>query len=209
MTKPDSDAFNLERKATSPAVTRHPADQAAATQGEAARPTAEALDRMVEAILFAAADPVDLEEMRARIPFDCDLAASLERLRTHYEGRGVCIARAGTGWAMRTAPDLGFLMQREVQKTRRLSRAALETLAIVAYHQPVTRAQIEEIRGVSVSPGTLSKLMDLGWVGLGRRLQVPGRPATFIVTRHFLDHFGLESAADLPGMKELKQSGLL
>ena len=114
-----------------------------------------------------------------------------------------------TAWAFRTAPDLGFLMRREAQETRKLSRAAIETLAIIAYHQPVTRAEIEEIRGVSVSRGTIDLLMEMEWIRLGRRRMTPGRPSTFVVTQGFLDHFGLESAKDLPGIKELRQAGLL
>ena len=172
-------------------------------------PSLQELDRMVEAILFASTEPIGMDELRARIPFDCDIRASLSRLKAHYCGRGVEIRQAGNSWAFRTAPDLGFLMRKERTVVRKLSRAALETLAIIAYHQPVTRAEIEEIRGVSMSSGTMSKLIDLEWVGVGRRRQTPGRPATFIVTRKFLDHFGLESLEDLPGVKELRDSGLL
>jgi segregation and condensation protein B len=117
--------------------------------------------------------------------------------------------RVGQAWAFRTAPDLGYLMRRESEEARRLSRAATETLAIIAYHQPATRAEIEEIRGVSVSGGTLDLLMELGWVKFGRRRQTPGRPMTFVVTPDFLDHFGLEGAGDLPGLAELRAAGLL
>jgi segregation and condensation protein B len=130
-------------------------------------------------------------------------------LRRRYEGRGVQLMRLGDAWAFRTASDLGFLMSRQVVEHRKLSRAAIETLAIVAYHQPVTRAEIEEIRGVSVSKGTIDLLMELGWIKLGRRKQTPGRPVTFVVTPAFLDHFGLESEGDLPGLAELRASGLL
>ena len=125
------------------------------------------------------------------------------------EGRGVAVVRVGDNWAIRTAPDLGFLMQKERVETRKLSRAAIETLAIIAYHQPTTRAEIEEIRGVSVSRGTIDLLLELDWIKFGRRRMTPGRPVTFIVTQEFLDHFGLESARDLPGVKELRDSGLL
>ena len=117
--------------------------------------------------------------------------------------------RVGDAWAIRTAPDLGFLMRKEIEETRKLSRAAIETLAIVAYHQPVTRAEIEEIRGVSVSRGTVDQLLELGWIRLGRRKMTPGRPVTFVVTEEFLDHFGLASARDLPGLRELRAAGLL
>jgi segregation and condensation protein B len=119
------------------------------------------------------------------------------------------VARVGEGWAIRTAADLGFLMARETVETRKLSRAAIETLAIIAYHQPVTRAEIEEIRGVSASKGTVDQLIELEWVRFGRRRMTPGRPVTYVVTQAFLDHFGLESARDLPGLKELREAGLL
>ena len=134
---------------------------------------------------------------------------ALVHLRRRYEVRGVDLVRVGDAWAMRTAPDLGHLMRRETVETRKLSRAAIETLAIVAYHQPVTRAEIEEIRGVAVSRGTIDQLMELEWIRLGRRRMTPGRPVTFVVTESFLDHFGLESARDLPGIKELRAAGLL
>jgi len=166
-------------------------------------------ERMVEAVLFASAEPVTVAELNARMPHGADAKAALERLRRRYEGRGVNVVRVGEAWAIRTAPDLGFLMRKETVETRKLSRAAIETLAIIAYHQPVTRAEIEEIRGVSVSRGTIDQLIELDWVRLGRRKMTPGRPVTFIVTEEFLDHFGLESARDLPGLKELRAAGLL
>jgi segregation and condensation protein B len=166
-------------------------------------------ERMVEAILFASADPVTLTELTARMPHGCDPAEALVHLRKRYEGRGVNLVRVGDAYAMRTAPDLGALMRKETVETRKLSRAAVETLAIVAYHQPVTRAEIEEIRGVAVSRGTVDQLLELEWIRLGRRRMTPGRPVTFVVTETFLDHFGLESARDLPGLKELRGAGLL
>jgi segregation and condensation protein B len=166
-------------------------------------------ERMVEAILFASPDPVTLAEMAARMPMGSEPAVAVERLRGHYQGRGVRVVRVGDAWAIRTAPDLGFLMRQERVETRRLSRAAIETLSIVAYHQPVTRAEIEEIRGVSISRGTIDQLIELGWIRLGRRKMAPGRPLTFVVTDAFLDHFGLETALDLPGLKELRAAGLL
>lgn len=172
-------------------------------------PPEEEQERMVEAVLFAASVPVTLAELAGRLPAGADPAAAIERLRARYEGRGVELARVGDAWAFRTAPDLGFLMRREVVETRRLSRAALETLAIIAYHEPVARAEIEEIRGVAVSRGTLDILLEIGWIRLGRRRQVPGRPVTFMTTRAFLDHFGLETTRDLPGLKELRAAGLL
>ncbi len=166
-------------------------------------------ERMVEAILFATAEPISVREIEARMPHGSDPAEALVHLRKRYEGRGVHLVRVGDAWAMRTAGDLGFLMQKETVETRKLSRAAIETLAIVAYHQPVTRAEIEEIRGVSVSRGTIDQLLELEWIRFGRRRMTPGRPVTFVVTQHFLDHFGLENARDLPGLKELRSAGLL
>ena len=166
-------------------------------------------ERMVEAILFASADPVTVSEMNARMPPGSDASDALSRLRERYEDRGVRVAKVGDAWAFRTAPDLGFLMQRETVETRKLSRAATETLAIIAYHQPATRSEIEEIRGVSVSRGTIEQLLELGWIRFGRRKMTPGRPVTYVVTEEFLDHFGLESARDLPGLKELRAAGLL
>ena len=166
-------------------------------------------ERMVEAILFASADPVTVADLQGRMPHGCDAATALAHLRQRYDGRGVNVQRIGEAWAFRTAPDLGFLMQKETTETRKLSRAAVETLAIVAYHQPVTRAEIEEIRGVSVSRGTVDQLIEMEWIRFGRRKMTPGRPVTFIVTERVLDHFGLESARDLPGLKELRAAGLL
>ena len=166
-------------------------------------------ERMVEAILFATADPVTVKELTGRMPHGCDPAEALVHLRKRYEGRGINVVKVGDAWAIRTAPDMGFLMQKETVETRKLSRAAIETLAIVAYHQPVTRAEIEEIRGVSVSRGTIDQLIEMEWIRFGRRKMTPGRPSTFVVTQEFLDHFGLENARDLPGLKELRAAGLL
>ena len=166
-------------------------------------------ERMVEAILFASADPVSVKELNDRMPHGCDAAEALVHLQKRYEGRGVHVVRIGEAWAIRTAGDLGFLMQKETVETRKLSRAAIETLAIIAYHQPVTRAEIEEIRGVTVSRGTIDLLIEMDWIRFGRRRMTPGRPVTFVVTQNFLDHFGLESARDLPGLKELRSAGLL
>ncbi|MCC5970536.1 MAG: SMC-Scp complex subunit ScpB [Pararhodobacter sp.] len=173
-----------------------------------APPMAE-VERMIEAVIFASAEPVTVAELQTRLPQGCDVPEALQHLRTRYAGRGVHLVRVGEGWAMRTAPDLGWLMHKEQVETRRLSRAAIETLAIIAYHQPVTRAEIEEIRGVALSRGTIDQLMELEWIRLGRRRMTPGRPVTFVVTDMFLDHFGLESARDLPGLKELRAAGLL
>ena len=166
-------------------------------------------ERMIEAVLFASAEPVSVRELNERLPHGADAAEALMHLRTRYEGRGVRVVKVGDAWAIRTAPDLGFLMQKETVETRKLSRAAIETLAIVAYHQPVTRAEIEEIRGVGVSRGTVDQLLEMEWIRFGRRKMTPGRPVTFVVTQAFLDHFGLENARDLPGLKELRSAGLL
>lgn len=166
-------------------------------------------ERMVEAILFASAEPVTVKDLAARLPHGSTVSQALINLQRRYEGRGVELKKVGDAWAIRTAPDLGFLMQKETVETRKLSRAAIETLAIVAYHQPVTRAEIEEIRGVSVSRGTVDQLLELEWIRFGRRRMTPGRPVTFVVTQEFLDHFGLENARDLPGLKELRAAGLL
>jgi segregation and condensation protein B len=166
-------------------------------------------ERMVEAILFASPEPVSLREMEERMPHGCDPAEALAHLRRRYEGRGVRVVKVGEAWALRTAPDLAFLMQKETVEHRKLSRAAIETLAIIAYHQPVTRAEIEEIRGVAVSRGTIDQLLEMDWIRFGRRRMTPGRPVTFVVTPEFLDQFGLESARDLPGLKELRAAGLL
>ncbi len=166
-------------------------------------------ERMVEAVLFASPEAVTVKELEQRMPHGCNVVEALIHLQTRYEGRGVRVIRIGDTWAMRTAPDLGFLMQKETVEQRKLSRAAIETLAIIAYHQPTTRAEIEEIRGVSVSRGTIDQLLEMEWIRLGRRRMTPGRPVTFVVTPQFLDHFGLESARDLPGLKELRAAGLL
>jgi len=165
--------------------------------------------RMLEALLFACAEPMSAAELAQRLPPGCDLPEALRLLGERYRGRGVELARVGDSWAFRTAADLAWLMRHEMREQKKLSRAAIETLAIVAYHQPVTRAEIEEIRGVSLSRGTLDQLIELDWVRLGRRRQTPGRPVTFVTTEAFLDHFGLEGARDLPGLAELRAAGLL
>ncbi|TDL90967.1 SMC-Scp complex subunit ScpB [Meridianimarinicoccus aquatilis] len=166
-------------------------------------------ERMVEAVLFASAEPVTIKELTARLPHGSEPAVALVHLEKRYEGRGVRLTRIGDAFAFRTAPDMSFLMRRETVETRKLSRAAIETLAIIAYHQPVTRAEIEEIRGVGVSRGTIDQLLEMEWIRIGRRRMTPGRPVTFVVTEGFLDHFSLESARDLPGLKELRAAGLL
>ncbi|WP_333830026.1 SMC-Scp complex subunit ScpB [Pararhodobacter sp.] len=189
--------------------TRHPGAVEAAMPSLFPAPPMAEVERMIEAVLFASADPVTIAELETRLPQGSDVPEALQHLRSRYSGRGVHLVRVGDGWAMRTAPDLGWLMHKEQVETRRLSRAAIETLAIIAYHQPVTRAEIEEIRGVALSRGTIDQLLELEWIRLGRRRMTPGRPVTFVVTEGFLDHFGLESARDLPGLKELRAAGLL
>lgn len=165
--------------------------------------------RIVEAVLFAAAEPLSEAEIARALPEGADAQALLDELRRLYAGRGVQVVQIAGRWTFRTADDLSFLLRREAVETRRLSRAALETLAIVAYHQPVTRAEIEEIRGVAISKGTLDQLVEVGWVKLRGRKRVPGRPVTYGVTDGFLAHFGLNAVSDLPGIAELKAAGLL
>ncbi len=164
--------------------------------------------RIAEALLFAASEPLDEAELAQRMPEGVSVSEALERLRADYASRGVNLARAGKKWFFRTAPDLAWLLAREQVEEKKLSRAALETLAIVAYHQPVTRAEIEEIRGVAISKGTLDVLLETGWVRLRGRRKAPGRPITYGTTEAFLMHFGLEQIGDLPGLEELKGAGL-
>jgi len=165
--------------------------------------------RMTEALLFAAAEPLDLKSLGQSLPEGADVPALVAELQHHYEGRGVSLVCVGEKWQFRTAPDLAFLLRKEKPEQRRLSRAALETLAIVAYHQPVTRAEIEDIRGVMLSKGTIDALMELGWVKIRGRKRAPGRPVTYGTTEAFLIQFGLESVSHLPGMDELKAAGFL
>ncbi len=167
------------------------------------------LVRQIEAVLFAAAEPVMLSALVQRFGDAATVHAALMQLVADYAPRGVTLVERGGGWMFQTAPDLGHLLRQEVEETRRLSRAGVETLAIIAYHQPVTRAEIEEIRGVSVSKGTLDLLMDAGWVRIAGRRESPGRPVTFATTQAFLTHFGLSSLKDLPGIEELRAAGLL
>lgn len=165
--------------------------------------------RIVEALLFAAPTPLSEQELADRLPRGADVRSLLLTLQAFYASRGVNLVRAAGRWTFRTAADLSFLLHRERPEERKLSRAALETLAIVAYHQPVTRAEIEEVRGVTVAKGTLDLLLETGWVRIRGRRKTPGRPVTFGTTPAFLEHFGLDSIADLPGLDELKAAGLL
>ena len=165
--------------------------------------------RLIEAILFASAEPVDEATIAGHLPEDIDLKAILGEVVEHYADRGINLVRVAGKWTFRTAEDLAPSLRVERESLRKLSRPAVETLAIVAYHQPVTRAEIEEIRGVSVSRGTLDVLMETGWIRPGRRRKTPGRPVTWVTTPAFLEHFGLADVGDLPGLKELKVNGLL
>jgi len=165
--------------------------------------------RMVEALLFAAAEPLDAASLTARLPDEVDVSLAIETLVERYRDRGVNLVNVAGRWALRTAPDLKFLLEKEVQVIRRLSRAAVETLAIIAYHQPITRAEIEETRGVAISKGTMDVLMEEGWVRPKGKRKTPGRPVTYGTTADFLDHFGLAELTDLPGLEELKAAGLL
>jgi segregation and condensation protein B len=165
--------------------------------------------RIVEALLFASAGPLAPADIAPFTGEGADLDALFAELAAHYAGRGVNLVRRGERWAFRTAPDLGFLLRREQAENRPLSRAALETLAIIAYHQPATRAEVEEVRGVATGRGTLDLLMEAGWIRMRGRRRTPGRPVTYGTTEAFLDHFGLESLGDLPGLDELKGAGLL
>ncbi len=165
--------------------------------------------RLVEALLFASATPLDEESLLSRLPEGAALPAVLGELQDHYRSRGVNLVKIAGGWTLRTAPDLGPRLKLETSVVRKLSRAAVETLAIVAYHQPVTRGEIEEIRGVALSKGTLDTLMEAGWVVPKGRRQTPGRPATWVTTDRFLGHFGLAGLTDLPGVEELKAAGLI
>ena len=165
--------------------------------------------RLLEALLFAASDPIDEKTLAARLPEDVDLRASLRALQAEYSARGVNLVRIGSKWTFRTAGDLSWLLTKEAVVPKKLSRAAVETLSVIAYHQPVTRAEVEEIRGVVMSKGTFDVLMETGWIRPRGRRKAPRRPITNGTSEDFLSHFGLESLTDLPGLEELKGSGLL
>ena len=165
--------------------------------------------RLLEAMLFAASEPLSEKDLAARLPQGTDVQDALKRLQQDYASRGVNLVRVGGKWTFRTAGDLSWLLSKETVETRKLSRAAIETLAIIAYHQPVTRTEIEDIRGVSTSKGSIDVLLETGWIKPRGRRKVPGRPLTFGTTEAFLSHFGLDAVGDLPGLDELKGSGLL
>jgi segregation and condensation protein B len=165
--------------------------------------------RIAEAVLFAASEPVETAKIAAYLPEGADIEGLLADLQANYANRGVNLVEVAGKWSLRTAEDLGFILRRETVEQRRLSKAALETLSIVAYHQPVTRAEIEDIRGVAISKGTLDMLLEIGWVRMRGRRRTPGRPVTYGTTEAFLTHFGLNDLSDLPGLQELKGAGLL
>jgi segregation and condensation protein B len=175
-------------------------------QARAAR--AEEL-RLLEAMLFASAEPLDEKSLAERLPQHVDVHAALLDLQQEYTARGVNLVRIGGKWTFRTASDLAWLLCKESVETRKLSRAAIETLAIIAYHQPVTRAEIEDIRGVTTSKGSVDVLLEAGWIRPRGRRKSPGRPVTYGTTEAFLSHFGLDTVSDLPGLDELRGSGLL
>lgn len=183
----------------------------AVAETDAADPVVSDVDhlRLVEALLFASPVPLTVNAIRERMPDGADAGGLLMELQNMYEGRGVALLNMDGHWAFRTATDLGDALSMKKDVQRKLSKAAMETMAIVAYHQPVTRPEIENIRGVAISNGTLDVLMECGWVKPGRRRETPGRPLTWVTTPAFLDHFGLTAITDLPGMDELKASGLL
>jgi segregation and condensation protein B len=165
--------------------------------------------RIVEAVLFASSEPVDIGHIKSFLPEDADAPRLLADLQTNYSNRGINLLEVAGKWLFRTADDLGHILRRETVEQRKLSKAGLETLAIIAYHQPVTRAEIEDIRGVAISKGTLDILLDIGWVKMRGRRKTPGRPVTYGTTEAFLNHFGLNEVGDLPGLQELKGAGLL
>lgn len=186
----------------------HEFDSAPQEAGADERRALEA-ERIAEALVFASAQPVSEGFIADRLPKGFEVRTIMLRLKAAYAGRGVNLVQVDDAWAFRTAADLSFVIRRDENEVKKLSRAALEVLAIIAYHQPVTRAEIEDIRGVQTSKGTLDVLMEAGWVRFRGRRRTPGRPVTLGTTKDFLDHFGLEELRDLPGLEELKGAGLL
>jgi segregation and condensation protein B len=195
------------------------ADEQAPSEGPAAEePTVDEISRAqahaqalrtLEAVLFASPEPMDVKALAKRLPAGSDVEELVGELEAHYANRGIHLVRVAGRFTFRTAPDLGAALQIETTVARKPSRAAIETLAIIAYHQPVTRAEIEEIRGVALSRGTLDTLMEAGWIQPRGHRETPGHPATWVTTQEFLSHFGLNSTKDLPGVEELKAAGLL
>jgi segregation and condensation protein B len=194
VTKPDDEEQDVGHEAETPDV-----DDRLLSEAE----------RIAEALVFASAQPVSEAFIAERVARGTDIPAIMQKLKADYAMRGVNLVQVDGAWAFRTAADLSFVIRRDESEVRKLSRAALEVLAIIAYHQPVTRAEIEDIRGVQTSKGTLDVLMEAGWVRFRGRRRTPGRPVTLGTTRDFLDHFGLEELRDLPGLEELKGAGLL
>jgi segregation and condensation protein B len=197
---PDQDAEAVDEEGTEPQsaiVTMHP------------RADRNQHLRIVEAVLFAAAEPVDLAHLKSFLPEGTEVEKLLADLQANYTNRGVNLIEVAGKWLFRTADDLGYILRRESVEQRKLSKAAMETLSIIAYHQPVTRAEIEDIRGVAISKGTLDILLEIGWVRMRGRRKTPGRPVTYGTTEGFLNHFGLNEIGDLPGLQELKGAGLL
>ncbi len=194
MTEPDDEQQHVEHEAEAPDVDDRRLSEA---------------ERIAEALVFASAQPVSEAFIAERVARGVDIPAVMQKLKADYAMRGVNLVQVDGAWAFRTAADLSFVIRRDESEVRKLSRAALEVLAIIAYHQPVTRAEIEDIRGVQTSKGTLDVLMESGWVRFRGRRRTPGRPVTLGTTRDFLDHFGLEELRDLPGLEELKGAGLL
>lgn len=200
--EPEADELRVEEACMEPQVDELRIEE------ERMEPRADEL-RILEAMLFAAEEPLDERALAARLPDGIDVHTLLERLQSEYAARGVNLVRVAGKWSFRTAGDLAWLLTRETVVTKKLSRAAIETLAIVAYHQPVTRAEIEEIRGVSTSKGTLDVLLETGWIRLRGRRKAPGRPVTYGTSEAFMSHFGLDALTDLPGLDELKGAGLI
>jgi segregation and condensation protein B len=165
--------------------------------------------RIIEAMLFASAEPVSMEKFQEFLPGDADVIGLLSDLQENYSNRGVNVVQVAGKWALRTAEDMSSVLRKETVEQKKLTKAALETLSIVAYHQPTTRAEIEDIRGVAISKGTLDNLLEIGWVRMRGRRKTPGRPVTYGTTDAFLNHFGLNELTDLPGLQELKAAGLL
>ena len=206
----DATLTELEIEALAAAETRASEPASGRGQSASAFPKRNENMRILEAVLFAAAEPLDEKKMASYLPAGTeDTASLLEELKGYYRGRGINLVRVAGKWAFRTSEDLSYLLEKHASEERRLSKAALETLAIIAYHQPVTRAEIEEIRGVSTSAGTLDILMETGWIRPRGRRRAPGKPITYGTTEAFLTHFSLDSVKDLPGLAELKGAGLL
>ena len=193
----DDEPENAERPAGEAVVTLHPRAE-----------RAEHL-RIIEAMLFAATEPLAIEQFNKFLPADADVAGLIADLAENYSNRGVNLVQVAGKYTLRTAADVSFVLRRDVTQQKKLSKAGLETLAIIAYHQPVTRADIEDIRGVAISKGTLDTLLEIGWVRMRGRRKTPGRPVTYGTTEAFMSHFGLNEISDLPGLQELKAAGLL